>query len=119
MHAAERPTILVVDDTPDNLAVVAGMLEHDYRVRVAASGERGLRIAAASPAPDLILLDIMMPDMDGYQTLEQLRANPATADIPVIFVTAMDSDADEAVGLALGAVDYIAKPIRPAILQAR
>ncbi|WP_374327278.1 two-component system response regulator [Azonexus sp.] len=119
MPARERPTILVVDDTPDNLAVVAGMLEHDYRVRVAASGERGLRIAAGSPAPDLILLDIMMPGMDGYQTLEQLRANPATVNIPVIFVTAMDSDADEAVGLALGAVDYIAKPIRPAILQAR
>jgi len=119
MPAAERPTILVIDDTPENLAVVAGMLENDYRVRVAPSGEKGLRIAAGHPAPALILLDIMMPLMDGYETLARLRANPVTASIPVIFVTAMDSDADEAVGLALGAVDYIAKPIRPAILQAR
>lgn len=118
MPPATPPDILVVDDTPDNLAVVAGMLENDYRVRVAASGERALRIASASP-PDLILLDIMMPGMDGYQTLEQLQAEPATRGVPVIFLTAMDSDADEAVGLALGAVDYITKPIRPAILLAR
>ena len=119
MTEMQRPTILVVDDTPDNLAVVGGILESDYRVRIANSGERALRVAASDPRPELILLDIMMPGMDGYQTLERLRADPALCDIPVIFVTAMDAASDEAIGLQLGAVDYVTKPINPAILLAR
>jgi putative two-component system response regulator len=86
---------------------------------VANSDERALKVAASEPRPELILLDIMMPDMDGYQTLARLRAEPATRDIPVIFVTALDADDDEANGLQLGAVDYVTKPIRPAILLAR
>jgi putative two-component system response regulator len=90
-----------------------------YRVRAANSGRRALQIANATPPPDLILLDVMMPDMDGYGVLAELRANPATQDIPVIFVTAMDGTDDEERGLDGGAVDYITKPIRPAIVLAR
>ncbi|WP_298398645.1 HD domain-containing phosphohydrolase [uncultured Azonexus sp.] len=119
MANESRPTILVVDDTPDNLAVVGGILGSEYRVRVANSGERALHVANSDPRPELILLDIMMPGMDGYETLRRLREDPATRDIPVIFVTAMDADNDEAIGLQMGAVDYVTKPIRPAILLAR
>lgn len=114
-----KPTLLVVDDTPENLEVIGGLLQPYYRVRVASSGERALRAATMDPRPDLILLDVMMPEMSGYAVLSNLRENPATRDIPVIFVTAMDSDQDEEYGFQLGAVDYIAKPIRPAILLAR
>ena len=112
-------TILVVDDNPENLAVLGGTLQPHYRVTVANSGPRALLIAGREPAPDLILLDVMMPGMDGYTVLAQLRENPATSGIPVIFVTAMDSDEDEEHGLELGAVDYITKPIRPPIVLAR
>lgn len=119
MPHAERSTILVVDDTRDNLTVIGGLLESAYRVRIANSGERALKVAATEPRPDLILLDIMMPGMDGYQTLEKLKEDPLTREIPVIFVTAMNADEDEEIGLRLGAVDYVTKPIRPAILLAR
>jgi putative two-component system response regulator len=112
-------TVLVVDDTPENLTVIGGLLQPHYRVLVANSGERALRLAQGTPMPDLILLDVMMPGMDGYAVLERLRAEPATQAIPVVFVTAMGADEDERRGLQLGAVDYIAKPIRPAILLAR
>lgn len=112
-------TLLIVDDTKDNLTVMAGLLQPYYRVRVALSGVQALRLARAEPRPDLILLDIMMPVMDGYEVLRQLRETPETRDIPVIFVTAMDADVDQEKGLSLGAVDYIAKPIRPVILLAR
>jgi len=111
--------ILVVDDTPENLTVLGGLLQPTYRILVANSGARALAIATRPPLPDLVLLDVMMPEMDGYTVLSELRRNPLTRDIPVIFVTAMDADEDEEKGLALGAVDYITKPIRPAIVQAR
>ncbi len=111
--------ILVVDDAKENLTVIGELLESRYRVRLALSGERALKVAQSEPRPDLILLDVMMPEMDGYQVLEQLRRLPATRDIPVIFVTAMDATEDEEKGLHLGAVDYVTKPIRPAILLAR
>ncbi len=114
-----KHTVLVVDDTPENLTVLGELLQPRYRVRVANSGRRALQVAASEPRPDLILLDVMMPEMDGYAVLKELRSNPGTRDIPVIFVTAMDADADEEHGLELGAVDYIAKPIRPAIVLAR
>lgn len=117
--SSEVSTILIVDDTRTNLSVIGGILGSEYRVRVANSGERALKVAATAPTPDLILLDIMMPGMDGYQTISLLQKNPATRDIPVIFVTAMTSDEDEEIGLQLGAVDYITKPIRPSILLAR
>ncbi|MFU8764205.1 MAG: HD-GYP domain-containing protein [Haliea sp.] len=112
-------TLLVVDDTPENLAVLGEILMPEYRVRVASNGERGLVVAASEPQPELILLDIMMPGLDGYEVLSRLQENPATREIPVIFVTAMDAEGDEAKGLALGAVDYITKPLRPAIVLAR
>ena len=115
----DRRTILIVDDTPENLTVVGGLLQGFYRVRVANSGPRALRVANTLPRPDLILLDVMMPDMDGYEVIRALRAEPETREIPVIFVTAMDGDESEEYGLALGAVDYVTKPIRPAILLAR
>jgi putative two-component system response regulator len=105
--AATQSTILVVDDTPENLAVLGELLQPYYRVRAANSGTRALQIAGSQP-PDLILLDVMMPEMDGYEVLSKLRASPATRDVPVIFVTAMDGVADEEHGLELGAVDYIA-----------
>ena len=120
--AAIRPDpaiVLIVDDTPENLAVLGELLQPNYRVLVANSGRRTLVIAAADPQPDLILLDIMMPEMDGYQVLAELRHNPRTAQIPVIFVTAMDALEDEQRGFDLGAIDYITKPLRPPIVLAR
>lgn len=112
-------TLLIVDDEPANLAVLAWVLRPHYRVRAASSGERALQAALTPPLPDLILLDVMMPDMDGHAVLTRLRENPATRDIPVIFVTALDDEASEERGLKLGAVDYIAKPVKPAIVLAR
>jgi putative two-component system response regulator len=115
----DLPTILCVDDTPENLHVLRELLRDQYRVRVAPNGERALRAAGAGAPPDLVLLDIMMPGMDGYAVLEQLRADPRTREVPVLFLTALDSVEDEARGLALGAVDYLTKPLKPAIVRAR
>ena len=114
-----RATVLVVDDTPDNLTLMSSLLRDDYKVKVANSGERALRIARSETPPDLVLLDIMMPEMDGYQVIEQLKGDPATRDIPVIFLTAKATVDDEKKGLELGAVDYITKPISPPIVLAR
>ena len=114
-----QPTLLVVDDTPDNLAVVADLLRPLYRVKVANSGQRALHVAAADPQPDLILLDVMIPEMDGHEVCRRLKADARTRDIPVIFLTALDAEADEAFGLSLGAVDYITKPISPPLVMAR
>ncbi|MFO1320008.1 MAG: two-component system response regulator [Burkholderiales bacterium] len=117
--AAIPSTILIVDDAPENLAVLGELLQPLYQVRAATTGRRALQIAASAPRPDLILLDLMMPEMDGFEVLEHLRKDPATSDIPVIFVTALTATEDEQWGLGLGAVDYITKPIRPAIVLAR
>ncbi|MDR2188837.1 MAG: two-component system response regulator [Azonexus sp.] len=114
-----KPTILIVDDTPENLSVLGELLQRDYRVRAANSGRRAIQIANSQPRPDLILLDVMMPEMDGFAVLEKLHNEAATRDIPVIFVTAMDDTQDEEHGLTCGAVDYITKPIRPVIVLAR
>ncbi len=119
MQAAKTATLLIVDDVPENLAVLGELLQPLYRVRAANSGAKALRIVITPPYPDLILLDVMMPEMDGYQVFERLRADPATRAIPVIFVTAMDSTEAELHGLDVGALDYITKPIVPAILLAR
>jgi serine phosphatase RsbU (regulator of sigma subunit) len=113
-----RPVVLAVDDTPENLDVVKAILVPDYKVKAATSGIAALKIARKVP-PDIILLDIMMPDMDGYEVCRELKADPLTADIPVIFLTAKDQTADEAEGFELGAADYIHKPVNPPILQAR
>jgi putative two-component system response regulator len=119
--AATTPqkTLLLVDDTPENLTVLGEILMPHYRVRVASSGARALAAATSDPRPDLVLLDVMMPEMDGYEVISRLRADPRTRELPVIFVTALDSTEDEAHGLELGAVDYITKPVRPAIVLAR
>ena len=114
-----RSTILIVDDVPENLEVLGELLQPLYRVRGAQSGMRALQVACSSPMPDLILLDVMMPGMDGYAVFEALRADPRTRDIPVIFVTALDGVREEEKGLELGAVDYISKPLRPTIVLAR
>lgn len=114
-----RRTVLVVDDTPDNLSLMSGLLKDTYRVRVANGGERALVIARSDPQPDLILLDVMMPVMDGYEVCRQLKADPASRDIPVVFLTARADQVDEQIGLELGAVDYITKPISPPIVVAR
>ncbi|WP_421569680.1 response regulator [Stenotrophomonas sp. PD6] len=120
MNAVElKPCILVVDDTPENLSLMSELLREEYQVKLAPNGQRGLQIAAADPQPDLILLDIMMPGMDGYQVMQQLQADKATRDIPVIFLTALAGVDDERRGLDLGAVDYITKPISPSIALAR
>ena len=116
---AERPTLLVVDDTPDNLTLMSALLKGSYRVKVANGGEKALRIAQSERPPDLILLDIMMPGMDGYQVIGELKRDPRTRDVPVIFLTAKAEIDDERRGLELGAVDYITKPISPPIVVAR
>jgi len=113
-----KSTLLAVDDTPENLDVVKGILGDDYQVKVAINGHIALKIAQ-SQAPDLILLDIMMPEIDGYEVCRQLKADPQTRDIPVIFLTAKGETSDEAEGFDLGAADYILKPINPPLLQAR
>jgi len=114
-----QPTILIVDDEPANLAVLHQLLIPDYRVLASKTGKQALQNSLREPPPDIILLDVMIPDMNGYTVLGELQANPKTRDIPVIFVTTMDNTEDEEYGLALGAVDYINKPIKPAIVKAR
>ena len=115
----DKPSILVVDDTPDNLALMTALLKDDYRVKVAHSGERALRLVKGGEPPELILLDVMMPGMDGYEVCRRLKADPATESIPVIFLTARANVENETFGLSLGAVDYIVKPINPMVVKAR
>jgi len=112
-------TILIVDDQPSNLTVLDACLSDSFKVRAANSGKGALEMANIEPHPDLILLDIMMPDMSGYSVLKKLKENPVTHDIPVIFITAKTSEEDESKGLELGAVDYISKPIKPLVLLSR
>ncbi|MBF0261288.1 MAG: SpoIIE family protein phosphatase [Magnetococcales bacterium] len=112
-------TLLVVDDAPENITILKGVLGDLYRIRPAIHGRAALRAVLVEPIPDLILLDVLMPEMDGYEVCRQLRADPRTREIPVIFVTGLSDDADEILGLELGAVDYITKPVRPAIVRAR
>lgn len=113
------PLVLIVDDNPENLTVIGELLQPHHAVRAANSGRRALQLARLAPQPDLILLDVMMPAMDGYEVLRALRAAPDTAAIPVVFLTALNGSDDEERGLVLGAVDYITKPIRPPVLLAR
>ncbi len=116
--ASERPTVLVVDDTPANLSLLSNLLKEQYRIKVANSGKKALELAAAAP-PDLVLLDIMMPEMDGFEVCRRLKAGEATRRVPVIFLTAKTEPEDEELGFAVGAVDFIHKPISPPILAAR
>lgn len=113
------PTVLVVDDAPENLAVLAAALTDQYRVKAARDGAGALQIAASDPLLDLILLDIVMPGLDGFEVCRRLKSDAATAGIPVIFLTARAESEDEERGFALGAVDYISKPISPPVVRAR
>lgn len=115
----QQARVLIVDDEPFNIKVLADVLKADYKTIVAKDGEQALKRIESDNPPDLILLDVMMPGMSGHEVCAKLKADPATRDIPVIFVTAMTDEADEAKGLELGAVDYITKPISPDIVKAR
>lgn len=115
----DKQCILLVDDVPDNLVILRGLLGEKYQIKIATRGEKCLELAHRTPRPDLILLDIMMPGMDGYEVCRRLKADPATAGIPVIFVTAMGEAANEVKGFELGALDYITKPFHPSVVRAR
>lgn len=114
----EKGTILIVDDDPMNINILSGILEDKHEILFATNGKDALRIAQEE-SPDLIILDIVMPEMDGYEVCIRLKANPAVSDIPVIFITGLSDVADEAKGLEVGAVDYIIKPISPPIVLMR
>lgn len=115
----KKQTILIVDDAPDNLALMGSLLKEIYKTKVALNGEKALQIAMSHEPPDLILLDVMMPGIDGYEVCRRLKENKTTNEIPVIFLTAKADVEDEQKGLELGAVDYITKPISPPIVLAR
>lgn len=117
-NSIPKQTILVVDDTSSNIAVFSQILSAEYRVKAAKNGPKALQIAFET-FPDIILLDIMMPEMDGYEVCRQLKLNPETRDIPVIFVTAMVDAENKTRALELGAVDFITKPINPSIVLER
>lgn len=114
-----QASILAVDDVPDNLDILVATLGEQYTIKVASTGERALKILASGKLPDLILLDVMMPEMDGFEVCRRIKADPSTRDIPVIFLTAMNEAVDVTRGFAAGAVDFVTKPADPAILQAR
>jgi diguanylate cyclase (GGDEF)-like protein len=117
--ADEKPLILIVDDTPANIQVLADALRGEYRVKVATNGPTALELAQREGGPDLVLLDVMMPDMDGYEVIRRLKANDGTRNLPVIFITAKSDPGDETQGFELGAVDYIVKPFHMPVVRAR
>ncbi len=114
-----RHTVLAIDDDPATLRVLAKLLQSEYEVAVATNGADGLKLSLTSPSPDVILLDVQMPGIDGYSVCKQLKSNPATRHIPVIFVTSQSAPEAEEYGLSIGAVDYVAKPFTPGVVQAR
>jgi class 3 adenylate cyclase len=115
----KKNTVLIVDDAPENIDLLDSFLNPDYNIKVALNGEKALKIAGSESPPDIILLDIEMPGMDGYEVCRCLKADPKTRDIPIIFVTAKSDESDETKGLEIGAVDYITKPFSPSIVLAR
>ena len=115
----KKYNVLIVDDMPINLQVLSGFLKGDYHVRIATTGKKAIEIALSENPPDIILLDIMMPETDGFEVCRKLKDDPGTADIPVIFITAKGEPEDETLGLELGAADYISKPFHPGIVKAR
>ncbi len=119
MNSHEKQTVLIVDDVPQNLDLLYEVLKDRYRVKAALNGIKALDIIFSSEPPDIVLLDVMMPEMDGYEVCKKIKADLRSMKIPVIFVTAMGEEQDETYGFELGAVDYITKPINPAIVLAR
>ena len=119
LAASAQKLILIVDDTPLNIGVISGALKDSYKTKVATNGEKALALASAEEKPDLILLDIMMPGMDGYEVCSRLKSDPATREIPVIFLTGQTAAEDETRGFEVGAVDYVHKPFSPAVVKAR
>lgn len=119
METMTKPTILIVDDMAANISILSDLLQGDYKIKVAKSGQKALEIAKGTEKPDLILLDIEMPEMNGYEVCKELKNNSLTNNIPVIFVTARNDVKDEEYGLNLGAVDYISKPFHPTIVKIR
>jgi len=119
MIEKQKQIILIVDDEKNNIDLLINLLHEEYEIIVAKSGSQALKLISSINPPDLILLDIIMPEMDGYEVCRQIKANDTTKDIPIIFITAMSEDNDEYKGLELGAVDYLTKPIRPAIVRVR
>lgn len=115
---SKRPTVLVVDDEPFNLSLMDGLLNRDYTIQKASNGPEALKLAFAEP-PDLILVDVMMPGMDGFEVCRQLKDNATTMHVPVIFITAKNEIKDEELGFAVGAADFIHKPISAPIVAAR
>lgn len=113
------PTVLIVDDMAANIAILSDLLQSDYKIKIAKNGQRALEIAHGDEKPDLILLDIEMPQMSGYDVCKALKSSSDTKNIPVIFVTAKNDTSDEEYGLNLGAIDYIKKPFHPAIIKIR
>jgi serine phosphatase RsbU (regulator of sigma subunit) len=118
-EADQRKTVLLVDDAPANIQIVTSILKDIYKIRVATNGTKALALAKVAPFPDLVLLDVMMPEMDGYEVCTRLKADPETEDIPVIFLTGQTETEDETRGFDVGAVDYIHKPFSPAVVKAR
>src|SRR5215475_9218788 len=117
--SADQKLILIVDDTPTNIGVISGALKDSYKTKIATNGQKALALASAEDKPDLILLDVMMPEMDGYEVCSRLKADPATREIPVIFLTGQTSADDETHGFEVGAVDYVHKPFSSAVVKAR
>ncbi len=115
----DRPRVLIVDDTPENIFMLSATLKHGYILTTATNGSEALSLAAQAPHPDLILLDVCMPDMDGYKVCEILKQTPGCSNIPIVFVTGLSSAEEERAGLAAGAVDYITKPFHPELVKAR
>lgn len=119
MTLDQKQTVLIVDDMAENIDILRGILKKNYKLKIATNGRNALKIAKGQPKPDIILLDIMMPHMDGYEVCEKLKQNPATQTIPVIFITAKTTTEDEQRGFDLGAVDYITKPFNSIIVETR
>src|SRR5687767_1972567 len=114
-----RPVVLVVDDTPENLALMVGLLKDDYRVKVATNGAKALQIVAGDAPPDLVLLDIMMPGIDGYEVCRRMRASPSLRDVPVMFLSSLEDVRNKAKGFEAGGNDYLTKPFHALEVKAR
>ncbi len=119
LEGERKPKVLIVDDTPENIQILMGTLKDQYAIVAAINGEKALKMAVAEPKPDLILLDIMMPGMDGFEVCSRLKSDSKTRDIPVIFLSALDDTANKVKGFATGAVDYISKPFQPEEVHVR